>query len=134
MPVRCRLWSGLLLLMLAGSAWAGKKVELDYHIRLLPQSDQAEVRLTLAQGSAVRSLDFALGAQGYYTDFKADGQWLTQPDQAGTGSRGIWRPAAGKASLSYRVSIGVAPGVRVAHWLEECRDGLAAHWQEPLSH
>ncbi|SDS86173.1 hypothetical protein SAMN05216598_3037 [Pseudomonas asplenii] len=105
MPVRCRLWSGLLLLMLAGSAWAGKKVELDYHIRLLPQSDQAEVRLTLAQGSAVRSLDFALGAQGYYTDFKADGQWLTQPDQAGSGSRGIWRPAAGKASLSYRVSI-----------------------------
>lgn len=105
MPLRCRRLLGALLLMLAGSAWAGKKVDLDYHLRLLPQSDQVEVRLTLAQGSAVRSLDFDLGAQGYYTDFKADGQWLTQPDSAGTSSRGIWRPAPGKASLSYRVSI-----------------------------
>ncbi|NWA00790.1 hypothetical protein [Pseudomonas gingeri] len=105
MPVHCRLLLGLLLLMLAGPGWAGKKVDLDYHVRLLPQSDQAEVRLTLAQGSAVRSLDFDLGSQGYYTDFKADGQWLQAPDQAGSASRGIWRPAPGKASLSYRVSI-----------------------------
>ena len=40
----------------AGPASAAKKVDLDYHVTLLPQSDQAEVRLTLEQGSVVRSL------------------------------------------------------------------------------
>ncbi|NWC11313.1 hypothetical protein HX776_21195 [Pseudomonas agarici] len=105
MPVRGRLLLGVLLLMLSGPGWAGKKIDLDYHVRLLPQSDQAEVRLTLAQGSAVRSFDFDLGSRGDYTDFKADGLWLLTPDQAGTHSRGIWRPAPGKASLSYRVNI-----------------------------
>ena len=81
--------------------WAAtKKVDLDYHVRLLPQSDQAEVRLTLAQGAAVRSLDFDLGDGSHYSDFKADGQWqLTEGKQA----RGVWRPAADKASLTYRV-------------------------------
>ena len=39
----------LLLLALSASfpAWA-KKVDLDYQVRLLPQTGQAEVRLTLA--------------------------------------------------------------------------------------
>ncbi|MDR9862983.1 hypothetical protein [Pseudomonas baetica] len=34
------------LLVLSAPVWAAKKVDLDYHVRLLPQSDQAEVRLT----------------------------------------------------------------------------------------
>ncbi|EJN21010.1 hypothetical protein PMI36_03807 [Pseudomonas sp. GM79] len=98
--VRLALTVGLLALSLP--VWAAKKVDLDYHVRLLPQSDQAEVRLTLAQGSAVRSLDFDLGEGSHYSDFKADGQWQLTP---GKQARGVWRPAADKASLTYRVRI-----------------------------
>jgi hypothetical protein len=91
------------LLTLSAPAWAAtKKVDLDYHVRLLPQSDQAEVRLTLAQGSAVRSLDFNLGDGSHYSDFKADGQWQQTPGKL---TRGVWLPAGDKASLTYRVRI-----------------------------
>ena len=90
------------LLAVNSPVWAANKVNLDYHVRLLPQSDQAEVRLTLAQGSAVRSLEFNLGDGSHYSDFKADGQWQLIPGQA---ARGVWRPAADKASLTYRVKI-----------------------------
>lgn len=90
------------LLALSSPVWAAKKVDLDYHVRLLPQSDQAEVRLTLALGSAVRSLDFDLGDGSHYSDFKADGQWQLTP---GKQARGVWRPTADKASLTYRVRI-----------------------------
>ncbi|MDR6713166.1 hypothetical protein J2W83_002769 [Pseudomonas hunanensis] len=91
-----------LALALCSPAWA-KKVDLDYQVRLLPASGQAEVRLTLADGSVVRSLDFALGKQGVYSGFQADGQWQQQ------GERGVWRPAAGKTSLSYRVQLEQKP-------------------------
>lgn len=90
------------LLALSAPVWAAKKVDLDYHVRLLPQSDQAEVRLTLAKGEAVRSLDFDLGDGSHYSDFKADGQWLLTP---GKNARGVWRPTSDKASLTYRVRI-----------------------------
>ncbi|WP_434699718.1 hypothetical protein [Pseudomonas sp. D1-1] len=90
------------LLAVSGPLWAAQKVDLDYHVHLLPQSDQAEVRLTLARGSAVRSLDFDLGSDGRYSDFKADGQWQLTP---GHEARGVWRPAADKASLTYRVRL-----------------------------
>ncbi|UVM06486.1 hypothetical protein [Pseudomonas laurylsulfatiphila] len=96
-----QVW-GVGLLALSAPVWAANKVDLDYHVRLLPQNDQAEVRLTLAQGSAVRSLDFDLGDGSHYSDFKADGQWQLTPGKA---ARGVWRPAADKASLTYRVNI-----------------------------
>ncbi|MDF0733135.1 hypothetical protein P0Y43_20790 [Pseudomonas entomophila] len=105
----------LLGLLACAPAWA-KKVDLDYRVRLLPQSGQAEVQLTLAEGSAVRSLDFELGSAGAYSDFHADGQWQQQ------GPRGIWRPAPGKTSLSYRVQLdqqpkGASHDARItAHW------------------
>ncbi|MCU1750655.1 hypothetical protein [Pseudomonas sp. 6D_7.1_Bac1] len=102
MAVGLRLPLALSLLLLSSPLWAAKKVDLDYHVQLLPQSDQAEVRLTLAQGSAVRSLDFDLGDGSQYSDFKADGQWQLTP---GNAVRGVWRPAADKASLTYRVRI-----------------------------
>jgi hypothetical protein len=89
-------------LAVGAPVWAANKVDLDYHVRLLPQSDQAEVRLTLAQGSAVRSLDFNLGDGSHYSDFKADGQWQLSP---GKTARGVWRPATDKASLTYSVKI-----------------------------
>ena len=97
-----RLPLALSLLVLSPWVWAAKKVDLDYHVRLLPQSDQAEVRLTLAQGSAVRSLDFDLADGSRYSDFKADGQWQLTPGKV---TRGLWRPAADKASLTYKVRI-----------------------------
>lgn len=90
------------LLVFSTPVWAAKKVDLDYLVRLLPQSDQAEVRLTLAKGEAVRSLDFDLGDGSHYSDFKADGQWLLNP---GKQARGVWRPSSEKASLTYRVRI-----------------------------
>ncbi|PNB75462.1 hypothetical protein C1X64_04540 [Pseudomonas sp. GW456-E7] len=96
-----QVW-GVGLLAVSAPVWAANKVDLDYHVRLLPQNDQAEVRLTLAQGSAVRSLDFDLGDSSHYSDFKADGQWQLTPGKA---ARGVWRPAADKASLTYRVNI-----------------------------
>ena len=103
MPLRYQLPLGLALVMVSSLLWAAKKVDLDYHVRLLPQSNQAQVRLTLAEGTAVRSLDFDLGAPGSYSDFKADGQWQLSPDA--THSRGLWHPTPGKASLSYRVRL-----------------------------
>ncbi|WP_409318427.1 hypothetical protein [Pseudomonas sp. KCJK9016] len=90
------------LLALSAPVWAAKKVDLDYHVRLLPQSDQAQVSLTLAKGEAVRSLEFDLGDGSRYSDFKADGQWQLTPGQH---ARGVWRPTADKASLTYRVRI-----------------------------
>lgn len=102
MAVGLRLALAVGLLALSAPVWAAKKVDLDYHVRLLPQSDHAEVRLTLAQGSSVRSLDFDLGDGTHYSDFKADGQWQLTP---GKEARGVWRPATDKASLTYRVRI-----------------------------
>ena len=90
------------LLALSAPVWAAKKVDLDYQVRLLPQSDQAEVRMTFARGEVVRSLDFDLGDGSRYSDFKADGQWQLTP---GKPARGVWRPTADKASLTYRVRI-----------------------------
>ncbi|MDG9881615.1 hypothetical protein CSV86_017780 [Pseudomonas putida CSV86] len=99
MPVRHPL-AWVLLLLASDAAWA-RKVDLDYHVRLLPQSGQAEVRLTLADGAQVRSLDFDLGREGLYSDFKADGPWLPAADR----QRGVWQPAPGKSSLSYKVRL-----------------------------
>ncbi|WP_103733527.1 hypothetical protein [Pseudomonas sp. GZJR-8] len=99
MKVAAKLAAALVLLALSGPGWCAKKVDLDYHVKLLPQSEQAEVRVSLSQGSAVRSLDFDLGRSGDYSDFKADGQWQV------TGSRGVWQPSADKASLTYRVRL-----------------------------
>ena len=103
MPLRYRIPLGLLIALLGSPLWAAQKVNLDYHVRLMPQTGQADVRLTLAEGSAVRSLDFDLGAPGSYSDFKADGGWQLTPDPQH--SRGVWHPASGTATLSYRVRL-----------------------------
>ncbi|MPR03707.1 hypothetical protein F0169_17480 [Pseudomonas sp. MAFF 212408] len=99
MTLQTRLAALLVLLALSLPAWCANKVKLDYHVKLLPQSDQAQVRVSVSQGSAVRSLNFDLGAGGDYSDFKADGQWSLN------GHRGLWQPSAGKASLTYRVRL-----------------------------
>ena len=99
MTMAAKLAATLVLLALSGPGWCAKKVDLDYHVKLLPQSDQAEVRVSLSQGSAVRSLDFDLGRDGDYSDFKADGQWRVK------GQRGVWQPGADKVSLTYRVRL-----------------------------
>ncbi|RMP68750.1 hypothetical protein ALQ18_02605 [Pseudomonas marginalis pv. marginalis] len=99
MTLQTRLATLFVLLALSLPAWCANKVELDYHVKLLPQSDQAQVRVSVSQGSAVRSLNFDLGAGGDYSDFKADGQWSLN------GHRGLWQPSAGMASLTYRVRL-----------------------------
>ena len=91
-----QLAASLVLLALSMPAWCAKKVDLDYHVKLLPQSDQAEVRVSLSQGSAVRSLDFDLGHDGDYSDFKADGQWSV------TEHRGRWQPSWRPLSCCWR--------------------------------
>jgi len=96
-----RLLSLFAVLLLSSiHAQAAKRIDLDYQVRFLPEQDQAEVRLTLEEGEAVRSLDFNLGDEGAYSDFSADGEWLQEVPE-----RGTWRPGKGKSSLSYRVRI-----------------------------
>ena len=99
MSLRLPLLSSLLLLSLPAFA-ATQKVDLDYRVRFLPDSDQAEVSITLEKGERVRSLDFNLGDDGRYSGFETDGQW--SQDVAG---RGKWQPGKGKSVLSYRVQI-----------------------------
>ena len=99
MPARTSLTLPLLL-ALSAPVWAAKHVDLDYRVRFLPETDQAEVRLTIEQGDAVRSLVFDLGSKGAYSDFQADGDWQQEEPHSGK-----WQPAKGKASLSYKVRI-----------------------------
>jgi hypothetical protein len=95
-----RLLLSVFLLGGAQSLCAAERVDLDYRVKFIRQSDLAEVSITLENGERVRSLDFNLGQEGHYSDFQADGQWT----QASPG-RGLWRPAKGKASLRYKVQI-----------------------------
>jgi len=89
-----------ILLLSIAHAQAAKRIDLDYQVRFLPEQGQAEVRLTLEDGEAVRSFDFNLGDEDAYSDFSADGEWLQEVP-----GRGIWRPGKGKSSLVYRVRI-----------------------------
>lgn len=104
LPNRPRLLCSALLL-LSLPAWAAKRVDLDYQVRFLPQSDQAEVVLTVEDGKAIHGFEADLGIRGAYSDFQADGQWQ-QIDPR----HGRWQPPAGKARLSYRVKISHARG------------------------
>ena len=90
----------VVLFCLSAPSWAAQQVDLDYRVKFLPESGQAEVSLTLEKGERVRSLDFNLGDEGRYSDFSADGQWTQDNPE-----RGVWQPAAGRAKLSYRVRI-----------------------------
>jgi hypothetical protein len=99
MPAR-KLLTATLLLGLSAPLWAAKRVDLDYRVKFLPESDQAEVSLTLEKGEAVRSLTFDLGDQGHYSDFSATGTWTQDGPQSGT-----WQPGKGQSSLSYKVRI-----------------------------
>ncbi len=92
-------WLAAAGLLLSIPVQAVESVALDYRVRFLPQSDQAEVVLDLARGEVVRQLDFNLGSDGAYSDFRASGDWKQE------GERGIWQPAAGRATLSYRVKV-----------------------------
>lgn len=90
----------LALLLLSTPLLAKNRVDLDYNVRFLPESDQAEVRITLDEGEEVRSLTFNLGKKGYYSDFQTDGQW-----QQSVPHSGVWQPKSGKSSLTYKVKV-----------------------------
>ena len=100
MPIRRLLFSAVLLGCAAPLWAANERVDLDYRVKFVPESDLAEVSITLEKGERVRSLDFNLGDEGHYSDFKADGEWKQEKQ-----GRGVWNPAKGKASLSYKVRI-----------------------------
>src|SRR5690606_4489043 len=87
------------LLLAAPTAWA-KNYKLDYQVRFLPASDQAEVKLVLEDGEGVRKMNFNLGKEGRFSDFSADGRWELEGSE-----RGIWTPAKGRSTLSYKVRI-----------------------------
>ncbi|MBU1331853.1 MAG: hypothetical protein KJ884_02350 [Gammaproteobacteria bacterium] len=106
MSIRHTLLSAVLM-SLAVPAWSATRVDLDYHVTFLPESDQAEVRVTVAKGERINSLDFNLGDEGAYSDFKADGQWRQEGE-----SRGIWQPGKGASTLSYRVKVSHPRGER----------------------
>lgn len=91
----------VLLLWLTVPVQAAKRVDLDYIVKFVPERDVAEVQLVLEDGSAVRQLDFNLGDDGSYSGFvtDAEGSWEEH------GSRATWRPAPGKARLSYQVKV-----------------------------
>jgi predicted metalloprotease with PDZ domain len=69
-------------------------------VKFLPETDQAEVSLTLEKGEVVQKLAFNLGSKGYYSDFSADGTWTQDGPESGT-----WLPGKGKSSLTYKVRI-----------------------------
>jgi hypothetical protein len=95
-----RLQLATCVLLLSTPLWAAKKVDLDYQVRFLPASEQAEVQVSLGRGELIESVTFFLPEPGHYVDFKADGKW--QEDGQG---HGIWNPASGQAKLNYRVNI-----------------------------
>jgi hypothetical protein len=95
-----RLHLAACLLVLSTPLWAAKKVALDYQVEFLPASNEAQVQVTLAKGELLHEVKFFLPPSGQYVAFKADGQWR----EDGQG-HGLWTPASGTASLSYRVRI-----------------------------
>lgn len=99
MSVR-QLLTFTLLLGLSAPLWAAKRVDLDYRVRFVPESDLAEVSLTLEKGEVVQRLTFNLGNEGYYSDFATEGSWTQDSPQSGT-----WQPAKGRSRLSYKVRI-----------------------------
>lgn len=100
MSARRPLLTATLLLGMSSPLWAAKQVDLDYRVKFLPETDQAEVSLTLEKGEVVQKLAFNLGSKGYYSDFSADGTWTQDGPESGT-----WLPGKGKSSLSYKVRI-----------------------------
>lgn len=101
MPMRQLPLFAVLLIWLTVPVQAAKRVDLDYIVKFVPEQDLAEVQLVLEDGSAVRQLEFNLADDGSYSGFAtdADGSWEER------GSRATWRPAPGKARLSYQVKI-----------------------------
>ncbi len=89
------------LLLCLGPAQAAKRVDVDFNVAFLPEQDLAEVTLELEDGSAVRAFDFNLGGEGQYGDFSTDAEASWEEADG----RGIWRPASGKARLTYRVRV-----------------------------
>ncbi len=91
----------VLLLSFVTTAHAAKRVDIDYNVKFVPEQDMAEVELLVEDGSVIRYIDFNLGDEGLYSGFESnpEGRW-----EEGDG-RGVWRPASGKARLSYKVKV-----------------------------
>ena len=93
------MWAGLCGLFISTTGWA-KSYDLDYTVRFAPKEEVAYVTIRLEKGENVRKLDFSLGEDGRYSDFKADGRWEQESPE-----RGVWKPANEESVLSYKVKI-----------------------------
>lgn len=91
----------ILLLLFAVQVQAAKRVDVDFNVKFVPEQDVAEVEMLITDGSAIRYFDFNLGDDEHYSDFTTDAQASWEEE----GGRGVWRPAAGKARLSYKVRV-----------------------------
>lgn len=91
----------VLLLLLAVQVQAAKRVDVDFNVKFVPEQDVAEVQMLIADGSVIRYLDFNLGDENQYTDFETD----TDASWREENGRGVWRPASGKARLTYKVRV-----------------------------
>ena len=60
MSARRPLLTATLLLGMSSPLWAAKQVDLDYRVKFLPETDQAEVSLTLEKGEVVQKLAFTV--------------------------------------------------------------------------
>jgi hypothetical protein len=91
----------VLLLLFAVQVQAAKRVDVDFNVKFVPEQDMAEVEVLLTDGSPIRYLDFNLRDKEHYSDFTTDAEASWEEE----GGRGVWRPAAGKARLSYKVRV-----------------------------
>ena len=99
--LRAPLYAALLSLCVSVPALAKtQKVDIDYQVRFVPDSGEAQVSITLEKGERIRSFDFNLGDDQRYANFQADGSWTEQAP-----GRGVWLPGKGKSTLRYTVKI-----------------------------
>ncbi|MEK0362800.1 MULTISPECIES: hypothetical protein [unclassified Pseudomonas] len=91
----------VLLLSFITTAHAAKSVDVDFNVKFVPEQDIAEVELLVEDGSVIQYIDFNLGDEGLYSGFVTDPEGSWQEENG----RGVWRPVAGKARLSYRVKV-----------------------------
>ncbi|MFG0806950.1 hypothetical protein [Pseudomonas fluvialis] len=98
----------LLGLLCSSPLWAAKRerVDLDYHVRFLPEADQAEVSLSLSRADNLYYFNFNLGDEGAYSDFAGDGTFEQKDNKL------YWQPGKGKSTLSWKVRVSHPRGER----------------------
>ena len=96
--------SGLLLISLCLLAVMTAKAkqpdtyQLQYHATINPDTEQAEVQITLPDAKLINSIDFSLD-KDFHSNVQGNGELELKDGQA------IWQPPQKNARLSYTVKI-----------------------------